>query len=60
MYLLQKFEIMNINFFVAVCSSICLSVSLSMWNKLVPTGQMFITFCISGFLKNLLRKFKFD
>ena len=38
---------------------VCLSVCLSMWNNLTPTGQIFIKFDIWIFFEDLSRNFKF-
>ena len=40
-------------------TSLCLLSHLSAWHNSALTGWIFMKFDISGFLKNLLRKFKF-
>jgi len=45
---------------VMFCPSVRPSVRPSEWNKLASRGRIFVEFDITGFLKNLLGKFKFD
>jgi len=50
----EKLRKATISFVISFHPSVC----PPSWNNSAPTGRMFIKFDISGFFKNLLRKFK--
>jgi len=61
MYLLQKSEIMSIDFFVAVCSSICLSLSLSVHVEQLRSNWTDVYYILYlRISQKCVKKFRFD